>query len=742
MRTVDARFRPGLPISTQPQSSTGALNGRSASSCAPAAPRVTCSSSFWTALRHGGLHKWIADAVQNIFESQETRAAKPVQARLAIGRALKLSVRRPADWCEKFKEVIFNAAWYKINFEKEIDFALWKMTYKELISIKNSCGYDSSLNWLKCKISEELLFEKKTTEADDFIAKSAFIFFESAAVYSEGWLLGDQPQNELWKKMDGLFASMSRKDMIENIALVISKASPWVLLPFAINYSKGQAVNSRTLEVFRLQAWKELEGGKSVDFAGLTDKELKIFQRLVERRFGLQHHAPACSMEIKRRAEFVEVSKSAVNLVSIDKKKAKLLGLADLIKCLKSSKADLSAEVNRILLAEAKRRIRIGIQSRYEYLQKGLKSDSSDELVHTFWEFYKLACGAAELENAVEVKEDMDLALKNFSDSLAVLSTEQFMRANNLILLLASIDGKPDEDLQGKLDASTVSSLALPSPAQLLTQALSGLPDQSGKALTERDSRLMSDAVMRYFPDAGIAPQPRAVQQKVDRRLNINIFDEIQSSLCLSGSIRKLRGPDGKELPVCETFVKDQARSVQEINGKPVFTANIPENYDKGREFVRQIKDLPKINEKQIMMASRVATQDISRIIPSLARKNKMFSLTDVEAEDLDVKGACTWLFPMDLRSKQNFKMKANGNLIANVRIFNDNTQRWNGEIRTVVSNGPVLSTKQLLVNTDPEKSYFSLDLTFEIDASGNIEKCVVENLTSTREVVEIQRLF
>lgn len=738
MTTVTAHPRPRLPSSDQPPFPTGALHGRNVSSSVPAAPRVTCSSSFWTALRHGGLHKWIAD----IFQSQETRAAKPAQARLAIDRVLKLNVRRPADWCEKFKEVISDAAWYKINFEKEIDFALWKMTYEELISIKNSCEYDSSLNWLKCKVSKELLFEKKTTEADNFIAKSEFLFFESAAVYSEGWLLGDRPQNQLWKKIDALFASMTRKDMIEKVALVISKASPWVLLPFAMNYSKGQAVNSRTLEVFRLQAWKELKGRKTVDFTGLTDKELKIFQRLVERGFELQHHAPACNLEIKRRAEFVEVSKSAVNLVNIDKKKAKLLGLGDLIKCLNAPEADLSADVNQILLMEAKRRIKIGIQSRYEILQKGLTSDSSDELVHSFWEFYKLACGAAELENAVGVKENMVLALQKFSDSLPVLSTEQFMRAKNLIPLLRSIDGKPDENLPGRLDASTVSSFALPSPAQLLTQAISVVPDQSGKALTERDSRLMSDAVMRYFPDAGITPQPRAVQQRVDKRLNKNIFDEIQSSLCLSGSIRKLRGADGKEIPVCETFAKDQARSVQEINGRPVFTSHIPENYDKGCEFVRQMTNLGKINERQIMMASRVATQDIALIIPSLARKNKMFSLTDVEAETLDVKGACTWLFPMGLRSKQNFKMKANGNLIANVRIFNDNTHWWSGQIRAVASNDPVLSTETLLVKTDPEKSYFSLDLTFEIDASGNIERCVVENLTSTREVVEIQGLL
>lgn len=429
-------------------------------------------------------------------------------------------------------------------------------------------------------------------------------------------------------------------------------------------------------------------------------------------------------------AWFIEIAKENLNKGP----NVRMLTQEHLVAYLNLSDKDLSPFARQRVLQEAEVRSAKSIEKRYEILEKGLRSDSSDELVLAVWEFSKLAIFDAKLELAVGFGAKVDLALKLFSGKLDALDATQLMRAKKLsLLLLKNFDSKTGAQ---PLDEVLLSARHL--AEKLLNRETSKSRPGDLKDFTERDNRLMSEAITHYFPTAIVPVQPAVIPQPVDATLSMKIVDAIQSLLSSDAGFRKVRTPDGEEIPVCDTFMKDQPRSIQDINGRPVFSSHIRNKFDRAREFVRQMRGLKKINEKQIMMASRIATQTITTLVPNLARDNKLFSLIDAESKKLEIDEAGSWLYPTGLSSKQNFSMDNKGNLIINVRIANDNTKIWNGEYRTPSSTSTTSTNPTGAIETDPENSYFLLDLMFEVDTFGEIKKCVPKNLTSARDVLQI----
>lgn len=785
------------------KSHSGALNGRKVTSKSPGLPRATCNSSFWIAVQRGGVRIWIAHTLQNLGMSNKDLEAKSAQAKSAIGAALKLSIHKPADWCNKFKKILAEADWYELNSEKEIDTALWKMTCQELNVLKNVCKNSQSLAWLRYKIDENFE-DRKNLEADKFSTLLKGKFLESLELCSEGKRLGDAKQNIIWNAMDELCKSVSDSELSAKVSRAISQFIPWQLLPYAHMRSKEIAVKSRTLEEYCLQALKFLGEIETINFSEFNDIDLKKFSTLVT-EVALEKHAPACQAEIARRARiakcnklelhlknqlslmlaptdspekyqrntanvdyfegfssreiFLVVSKAIAtidvqSMVHLSKREStndteawliemakenlakgpnvRMLTQEHLVAYLNLSDNELLPLARQRLLREAKVRAANGIKERYEILEKGLRSTSSDELVRAVWEFSKLAIFDFKLELAAGVGAEVDSALNRFSEKLVALDTTQFLRAKKLsLLLLQNFDQKNSAQ---HLDDTLLTARRL--AENLWIKETSKPRSADSKDLTERDNRLMSEAITHYFPTAAVPVQPSVVPKHVDATLSVKIVETIQSVLGTDASFRRVWTPDGEEIPVCDTFMKDQPRSIQAINGRPVFSSHIRNKFDRAREFVRQMRGLKKINERQIMMASRIATQAITACVPYLAGDNKLFSLTDAESGKLKLHETGSWLFPIGLTSKQDFSMDNKGNLIIDVRIANDNTNFWNAEYRTPATN--TNTTNAMAIETDPEKSYFLLDLTFEIDTLGEIKKCVPKNLTSAREVLKI----
>lgn len=257
--------------------------------------------------------------------------------------------------------------------------------------------------------------------------------------------------------------------------------------------------------------------------------------------------------------------------------------------------------------------------------------------------------------------------------------------------------------------------------ADLLSKAIEEKSTGALVQLTSRDTQFMAEAIAHYFPAPGIAGQSR-VANTVDRTLGPKLLDFFEDKCLVDRKFRKVRTPQGEEMPVCQDFVTDQRSSMHEVNGNPVFNSHLPETLDKAREFVKKMGSIEKISEAQILMASRIATQSTAQSFLQLAAKEKLFPLTSAEAQTLRANATGGQLLPNGLHSTENFVMQKNGSLIAHVRIFGENIKEWSGEVFTP---GGIDS---IMAETVPEKTSVSVELKFEIDAEGKITECIIES--------------
>lgn len=179
-------------------------------------------------------------------------------------------------------------------------------------------------------------------------------------------------------------------------------------------------------------------------------------------------------------------------------------------------------------------------------------------------------------------------------------------------------------------------------------------------------------------------------------------------------------------MPVSAQFVKDQRLSNLQVEGRPVFNQHIsfPDTADtkRAQEFVKEIRALKGVSDEQIMTASRIASQSATAVLALLAHSEKLYSLTDEEANAAGVSRDRLAFIPSGLDHQENFVRNEDSSLTVHVRIFNENVEHWSGG-----SSGPE-KTGPITVETDPEKSSFSAELRFEIDAKGIIQEVVLKN--------------
>ena len=779
-RTIDVQSRTGSPSFAGARPSTGAIGGRTAKPQAPASPRVTCRSSFWAALMHGGLHKWIDRAWQNAGLSSTARASKPSQASSAIARVLLVADKKPSDWCASFKKVLGDAAWYEVKLDPVIDNALAKMTAGQIKAVKAACDGEKSLNWLQVKVDNKLSADKKRMAVENFAADLRIGYFKSAALVGEDYPLDGSVQKIHWEEMDSLVAEVGDTDLAKKIGVVISGSNPWALLTFAECHKNG-GIASPTLEEFSRQAFKELKNLKDIDFNGLTDVELDKFSKLISDKT-LEHHAHGCAAELAKRNHTKKCHALALHLedqlsLLIDSKSrpqesrkflpqvdylkylaphdislialqvitkkdpgvlvklSKLESTVDsenwlietakaalevgpnvtlltdknLIAFLKSTHSEISTEVRSKLKEEAKARALLGIEARYQVLERGLDSDSWQRLVSSVREFDIMMTSNETLETAADLDDSQRSIPNGFFEKLKHIEASKLLRAKRLVDELICTREK---QLSG-----------------ILTAIFPDRKDVDLAPMNERNQRIMEEVLSHYFPASFKAQKIAPTQQHFNQKLAEKILEGFQEQIYLSSLYRHVRNSESEEIPVCATFVADQDRSLQEINGNPVYCESGSENFTGASDFVRQMRNLSGISDAQIMMASRVATQAVGTELMALMISNSLYPLEDGELKALNVNGISSWIAPSGLLSKQNFKMNREGNLVAEVRIFNDNVNSCNAEIET---EGKTIGDP---LKTNPDNSYFSIQLNFEIDADGKIKACILKDLAFAREV-------
>jgi hypothetical protein len=757
-----------------------AMGRHTATSQAPASPRVTCRSSFWAALMYGGLHKWINRAWENAGLSSEARASKHSQASSAITNVLLSADKKPTDWCARFKKVVGDAAWYEVKLDQEIDKVLTKMTTGQIKAVKTACKGEKSLNWLQAKVDNKLSADKKQMAIEKFEADLRIGYCKSAALVCEDYPLESSVQTNHWKAMDSLIAEVGDTDWAKKIGLVISKSNPWTLLPFA-ECHRNSSIASPTLEEFSRQAFKNLKNLKDIDFGGLTDVELDKFSKLVSDK-ALEHHTHGCVAELEKRNHtkkchelashledqlFLlvdsknrpqesrkllprvdyfkdlaphEISLTALQVITkkdpdvlvklskmesagfsenwlIETAKAtlkvgpnfKFLTDKNLIAFLKSTHSEISPEIRSKLKGEAKTRALSGIEARYQVLESGLDSDSWYRLVSAVKEFDTMVTSCEALETAADLDNSQRSIPEGFFERLKLIDGSKILRAKRLV---DELRWSKEKQLSG-----------------ILTAIFPDRKDVGLVPLNERDGRIMQKVLSHYFPASFKALKFAPTQQHFDKKLAAKLLDGFQEQIYLDSLYRKVRNAENEEIPVCATFVMDQGRSLQEINGIPVFCESGPEKITAASDFVRQMRNLSRISEAQIMMGSRVATQAVGIELTGLMMGDKLYPLKDSELKMLKVNGISSWIAPSGLLSKQNFVMNREGNLVAEVRIFNDNINSFNAEIE---ADGKTIGAP---LKANPDNSYFSIQLNFEIDVDGEIKACILKDFAFAREV-------
>lgn len=762
------RGSPPFAIPVKPAS--GVLNGRTVTSSFASSPRISYKSKWWEAILYGGFAGWcqlITRGSDEYHLSISDRNVKILEVKSAIGSALKSTGIAAGKWREEFHRILENAAWHAVDVDSYIRSIFQTMTEDELIVLRKACGSDPLLKFLQFKIAE------RVKEIGIFKDQIFGEFFKSAALYSEGYLLQGFAQIEHWKRTDQLVETFGTFHLRDKVASVISDSGLWKLLPFAEHHSKKNLISSPVLEEFCRQAFIKIRDGK-LTFSELNDAELGKLAELFENP-ELAHHASACAAEIKKRQHYSccmkltmyfenqlssvlgrqdiasknkalvfagdpfealnedEIISVALNVIrksdpadvvklsKLESEKieeiylteaarfylqnpdAKAIGNAQLIAALKLLPFNFSDISRREFVEEAANRAKKVFHLCFEVLAEGLKSGSCDELVHAVREFSALRDTVAELEGAAGTDERENALPQGFLDELKTLAPHKVVRATALVAAL-------NQDKQHQL-------------ADQLSKAIEGAPKATHAPLSPKENQFLQDAISLYFHSGEVSRQSE-VARIVDRGPGEKLSNIFLDMCLLDSAFRRVRTPELEEIPVCEKFVTDQRKPMQSVNGKPVFVSHLSKKIDKARKFVKEMEGLKGISPAQILMASRIASQSLNNALIQYISTEKWFSLTHEEAGSIFDGATAGWMHPLGLVGTQDFSMRRDGALIAQVRLFNESLKDWAGEV--VTEDGP----RSVMVQTIPEESSLSVEITIEVDAEGKVRECIIKNRT------------
>lgn len=393
----------------------------------------------------------------------------------------------------------------------------------------------------------------------------------------------------------------------------------------------------------------------------------------------------------------------------------------------------ISANGRQRLVAELEKRATQCINARFADLVAGIESGSFDSLVMAAREFSDKTISSSKLEQGFERENKngfqgvLENARRKFSQEMQALNGSarlKITRANNFIVELRKIG--LHHGYRGEMAKVMADRFSM--EIEMANASFEGnLGEISQTNPWEIES--IRKAISNHLPASSVWPESEVVQSCLDPRLAQQFLNTFQSDFICEDQFGKVRTPEGEEIPVCAVFVRDQAKPTQAIYGEPVIKSHLSNTLDRAHEFVRKMRDLG-CTEEQIMMASRIASQSVGNALTDLVRNENLLPFLDGEIEHVEYNGIGKWLLPFGLSSYQNFSRNENGALIAKVRISDDNISFLQG-----LSLFP--QTPNVAVRTSPEDSSFLVELHFEIDGFGKIEKCSLENWVASRKIIE-----
>ena len=753
-----------------PAPASATFRGRNVTFLPPGSPRISRSTSFWSAFQRGGLDGLRRSLVRTLNEYQLSDSAKSEKiskASSCLLATLKSPINSP-KWRDDLAKVLQEANWLEVDIKKTVQLALAQMTDDEQGVLIHACSKQSASAWLNTEISE---FKDKVKELK-------IGFSESGMLALRGAPLGDPKQQAHWKIIDQ-FVMVEGDLTFSDMAAKIVSNNIIELLPFIRNDGQNGQVEPKSLKAFREQSVKKLKNLKTIDLSNLKEDYLRDFGVFAIEN-GLQKHLIAYNKESKNRefslksdtleihfqsrissligsavtnedggrsnvfdekfkefdknkrfavalkatkklspAALVVLSKSSSNRADdecligtaiklIDQLDAKAMHHERLIAYLKIPQNDLPPASRASLLEEAKKRITLANCKGFESLEKGLNSGSCGDLVRAVWEFSALDSIARELEIAINLDNEPKKIPEEFLETFMSIDIVSLMRAKKLRLCLVE---------SGNAEV-----------AQLLTNVLRLRQGEGWVEPTSRDNNSIENAVLRYFPTKEKQPIVHTARS-VGNKLGARILERMNQTLFLEGIPEMKKAEDGTLVPVCRDFAKDQRNTIPRINGRPVLLSNIPTESEQECEFVERMKELADITENQIMTASYICTQSVANTLSDIAIPDNLLPFTDEQKEKTGVHDMYRWGLPGNLTRDQNFIMSSDGNVIVKVRL---SLEKLDNGLGYSQAGDAVMCT------LDPENSFFLTELVMNIKRNGEISECEVTKFDTKREVIEV----
>lgn len=757
----------------------GVLNARTVTSVPPASPRISCNSSFWTALTQGGLKRvftWVRRRAEYQRLSIAERKDKPLQAAYTIRIALKDATSNPASLTDGFNKYVEVAHWYEVDVDAEIHSALSLLNNNKLSELKNACAGKVSLNWLAQKVDERI---GAVNGSKDRLKDG---IYKSAEMFSDGHQLNNPRQKELWQRMDEHFESIGNCHLESHVANQFSKEEfSWKWLPFVEAQSAGMKIKSKSLSQVCIQATKKLAETRTIDFKKLMDVELSKLLKLSE-RIEFKHLAPECKAEWDRRTHIskrVELSgylgKRLLLLATsspIDKKTDESLfaGLSDMetgeiiseqigklnpkaLLSIKTRKSDdggdrwlievvksqlhtpkvallndavlveylelpqdaLSSNARDLVLQEVEKRAIAAVGAGLERFKAGLQQNSCGFMVRAVLDFSECFERAVKLYSAAGLQMDSTKVFKNFWSGIGGFRDMQIVLARNL---------------ESELIASNQEKAAVWLRRAIYGVRTKELPPKFDK----RREISMRTALSHYLAPAELSTTQQAVT-RAGIELGTKFLGLFNMDNLIDINFRMVRTANGEELPVCEQFVLDQRSTDLQFGNNPMFSSHIKEDTDRARNFVALMRAQTGVNEQQIMTASRIANQSTGAALVKLIKHEELFSITEAEAKAEKVvdSGMVLGFIPLGLNRQTSFTINGDGSMTVQVRLFNENIEYCLLEGRDPEKFDP------LMVQTAPDQSSFSAALKFEVDTQGKIQEVIIEKLEFERMLVSAQ---
>ena len=759
-----------FPSNVKPVPASATFHGRNLTFLPPGFPRISRSTSFWSAFRRGGFDGLRQSFVRTLDEyhlSDLAKAEKTSKASLYLLATLKSSTNSP-EWRKNLAAALHEANWLEVDIKSIVQLALIQMTDDERNELINACDKESTTPWLSTEISK---FKEDVNELK-------IEFFGSAFLALRGTPLTDPKQQERWKKIDNILMFDGDLKFSHKAAKIVSN-NIMKLLPFLRNDSANGQDEPKSLKVFREQLVNKLKILETIDLADLSEADLQEFgafaignqlgkhlsaynkecgmRQFAVKAAALETHfhdrvvalmssssvdegGRTCNLLEENFKEFNESQRSAIafkatknlspeTLVALSKMSfnrtddACLVGAAiqhinepnvkamrddRLIAFLKMAEEELLPAFRSSLLEEAKARIALANRLGFESLEKGLTSGSCGDLVRAVWEFSALDSIARELKAAINLDDGPMEMPKEFLEMFKSIDTASLMRVKKLRLCLIE---------NGNAEVAT-----------LLTSVLRERPGESWVEPTSRDNQSIENAVSHYFPTKKTQSIVPAAGSG-DIKLGARVLDRLNQTLFLQGIPEMKKAKDGTLVPVCGEFAKDQRNIILRINGCPILLSNLPGESEQEREFVYKMKELGNVTDNQIMTASYICTQSVANTLSDLAISEGILPFNDEEMEKTRVRGKYRWGLQGDLTRDPSFIMGNAGNVIATVRISSE-------KLKT--GTGYSLKGDSVTCTLDPENSFFLTELVMKIKPNGEICECKVTKFEAKREILEV----